>query len=105
MSSFLITLNSKNTDHIINPDIIHSTLNISLCKMIISIESWSDIPTYHFHRVKPPRKGNNIVFSSLPLQATTVRLAIDRIILYIRSAHDNEALEFFVPDAILAKAD
>ena len=102
---FLKALDSDSSDSIMNLDVIHSTLNLTLREIIMSIQSWSKYEADHFHGINPSWKGNSITFNFLSTQANAAKMIIDCIIPYIQFKYGDEALDFFVPETVHAKAD
>ena len=102
---FLKALENDSTDDIMNLDVTHSTLNLTLREMIMSIQSWGDYEANLFHGINQSWKGNKITFSFLPMQSNAAKMIIDGIIPFIRSKYGDEALDFFVPEAVDTKSD
>merc|ERR1740139_398460 len=88
-----------------NLDITHSTLKLTLREMIISIKSWDEKPSNLFYGVNYSWKGTKIKFSYLPTHRNAANMIIDGLIPYLCHVYGDEAMNFFVPDAVQSKSD
>ena len=99
---FLAALENDNSEEILNLDIQHSTLKTSLREMIMEIQTGG---SNLFHAVNTAWRGDKMIFSFIPSHANEARMIIDGLIPYLKSKHGDEVLDFFSPDACLAKDD
>ena len=102
---FLAALENDSSDEILNLDIQHSTLKTSLREMIMEIQTWGETPSNLFHAVNQAWRGDKMIFSFIPSHANEAKMIVDGLIPYLKSKHDDEVLDFFSPDACLAKDD
>lgn len=102
---FLAALENDSSDEILNLDIQHSTLKTSLREMIMEIQTWGETPSNLFHAVNQAWRGDKMIFSFIPSHANEAKMIVDGLIPYLKSKHGDEVLDFFSPDACLAKDD
>lgn len=102
---FLKALSYETSDIIMDLDITHSTLKLTLRGMVMSIKSWDEKPSTLFHGVNQSWKGSKIKFSYLPTHAYAAKMRIDGLIQYLRHKYGDDAIDFFVPGAVHSKSD
>ena len=86
-------LDSKNTQNIMNLDLTHSKLNLTLREMIIDIKDIESKKVSFFHAINLSWKGGRVSFSVLPSKANSARMIIDGIIPYLHSIYGGEVLD------------
>ena len=102
---FCQKLGNELSEDILNLDVMHSKLKMTLREMIMGIQSWDANPSNLFHAVNESWKGDRIVFSFTPYHEASAKMIVDGIIPYLRFKYGNDALDFFTPDACLEKDD
>lgn len=50
-------------------------------------------------------RGDKIIFSFIPSHSNEAKMVVDGRIPYLKAKHGDEVLDFFSPDACLAKDD
>ena len=104
-SHFVAALDNFMSDDIMNLDVQHSKLKTSLRELIMGVKTWDETPSNLFHAVNTSWRGDKIVFSFIPSHADNAQMIADGLIPYFVSKHGKEVLDFFTPDACLAKDD
>ena len=82
---FTKKLGNEMLDDIINLDVVHSKLKMSLREMITGIKLWDTNPLNLFHPVNETWKGDRIVFSFTPFHEVPAKMIANKLIPYLRS--------------------
>ena len=77
---FCQKLGNELSSDILNLDVVHSKLKISLREMIMSINSWDTNPSNLFRAVNKSWKGDRIVFSFISTHEEAVKMIVDGLI-------------------------
>ena len=73
--------------------------------MIMEIKTGDERPSNLFHAVNTAWRGDKMIFSFIPSHANEAKMIVDGLIPYLKSKHGDDVLDFFSPDACLAKDD
>ena len=69
----------------------------------MKIQTWDETPPNLFHAVNKAWRGDKVIFSFIPSHANEAKMIVDGLCPYLKSNHGDEVLDFFSPDACLAK--
>ena len=98
-----IVLDNKISEIIMNLDIQHSKLDMSLREMILSIKSWDANPSNLFHVVNELWKRDKFFCSVTTSHSASEKIIVDALIPNLQSVYGIKTLDFFNPYAYLKK--